>query len=83
MKRLALLVLALSGCPAAYPDAVSPGDPPECGYAALGRITAAYTAALVLACPHEPDLDHCPAAQKDPVRQRFAPDFQRWEDCPP
>ncbi len=68
-------------CGPAYPDPVSPGDPPECGTEALGRITAAYTAALVTACGTSKSLDECSPAQKKPVEDKFAPQFDAWEKC--
>ena len=73
--------LALCACPKAYPDAVTPGDPPECGYESLGHITAAYTAALIAACSNEKSVEKCPEAQKKPVEDKFAPLFDAWEKC--
>lgn len=83
MKKMPLLVLVLAcaGCPKAYPDPIAPNEPPECGIETLGSITAAYTAALIMACSSEKKLETCPEAQRKPVEEKFAPLFDAWEKC--
>lgn len=71
----------LAGCGPQFPDAVTPGDPPECGYSELARITSGYTAMLIERCGSYESLEECPREVREPVERAFEPRFIEWERC--